>query len=503
MHGVDTTDRLVADRYALGELLGRGGMGQVWRAEDVLLGREVAVKEVALPLSVSDEEREVLRARVMREARAAARLNHQASVTVFDVVEDDGNIFLVMELVECGSLADLVTQSGTLSVERASGVGLAVLDALAAAHATGVVHRDVKPSNVLVLEDGSVKLTDFGIASLQDDPRITSTGMVLGSPSYMAPEQAEGRDADPATDIWGLGATLYFAVEGAAPFGKGEPLPTMHAVVHEEPRPFQRAGALAGPIAAMLAKDPRRRPDVATVRRLLDDARTGGSETTVAAEPVATTQVAQPLPSTRVAPPPRRSMSWLVVGLVVLLVAGVLFFALRDRDDESTADAPPSSDTPATTAPNRASTTHHVDRGAGYEIDYPAGWSVQKRGTTTDFRAPDGTYLRVDWTSRPGPSPVQAWRDLALSFAQRHANYRELGIRPVQFKGHDAAEWEFTYTEGGAELRAVDLGLVTGERGYALYFQSRADRWNEYQPVFERMKASFSLRSGENDDGDD
>ena len=498
MNGVDTTDRLVAGRYALGELLGRGGMGQVWRAQDVLLGREVAVKEVALPLSVTDEEREVLRARVMREARAAARLNHRASVTVFDVAEDDGNIFLVMELVECGSLADLVGSSGPLSVERAVAIGLEVLDALEAAHATGVVHRDVKPSNVLVLEDGSVKLTDFGIASLQDDPRITSTGMVLGSPSYMAPEQAEGQDAGPATDIWGLGATLYFAVEGAAPFGKGEPLPTMHAVVHEEHRPFERAGELAEPIAAMLAKDPRRRPDATTARRLLEGLRSGASGAsvpTVVAErtQMQPTQRAERTPRADVAAP-RSSLSWLVVLLVVLLVGGVLFLALRDGDEPS---SPPAAQEPtsATTAARAAArgTTHHVDRGAGYELDYPTGWSVQRRGTTTDFRAPDGTYLRVDWTSNPGPSPVQAWRDLAATFGLRHSDYREIGIRPAQFKGHDAAEWEFTYTEGGAALHALDLGFVTGERGYALYFQTRADRWEEMQPVFDRMRSSFEI----------
>ena len=470
MRGVDATDRLVAGRYALGDLLGRGGMGQVWRAQDTLLGREVAVKEVTLPAALSDEQREAMRARVMREARAAARLNHHASVTVFDVVEDTGNIFLVMELVLCGSLSDVVASSGPLTTERTAEIGLEVLDALEAAHASGVVHRDVKPSNVLVLEDGSVKLTDFGIASLQDDPRITSTGMVLGSPSYMAPEQAEGQDAGPATDVWGLGATLYFAVEGASPFGKGEALPTMHAVIHEDFRPFQRSGPLEAPIAAMLAKEPRRRPDAATVRRMLEQARAGTATTTVVAVP-------------------RRSLSWLAAVIVLAIVAGVVFLVLRDRADSPSTTS--SENAPTTVS---GSTTHYVDDNAGYELDYPKGWSVRKvSGTTTDFRGPNGTYLRVDSTAEPGPSALQAWRDLAVSFAQRHTDYREIGIRPVSFKGRDAAEWEFTYTDRGADLHAVDLGFVTPERGYALYFQTRTENWDASHDTFEQLKASFKV----------
>ena len=435
-------------------------MGQVWRAQDTLLGREVAVKEVAIPPSVSDSEREVLRARVMREARAAARLNHHASVSVFDVVEEDGRIFLVMELVECGSLSDLVSQSGPLSPERAAAIGLQILDALQAAHASGVIHRDVKPSNVLVLDDGTVKLTDFGIASLQDDPRITSTGMVLGSPSYMAPEQAQGAEGGPATDVWGLGTTLYYAVEGLAPFAKGEPLPTMHAVVHEDPRPPQLAGPLAGPIIAMLAKDPRRRPDVRTARQLLEVP-----------------------PTTR----SRRPQLWALAAFVAtsLLAAGVVL-ALRAREEPNQAAA---SDQQAATA-----TRHYVDAAGGYELDYPVGWSVRKASrTATDFRAANGTYLRVDSTSTPGSSPVAAWRALAKSFAASHDNYREIGIRPLRFKGHDAAEWEFTYTDRGADLHTIDLGFVTGDRGYALYFQTHAERWDESQDLFDQLKASFKL----------
>ena len=210
-----------------------------------------------------------MRARVLREARAAARIEHPGSVQVYDVVDTPGRIYLVMELVEAPTLADVLDRAGFLTPGEAARMGLEVLDALEAAHAAGIVHRDVKPRNVMVLPDGHVKLADFGIATVKDDPRITVTGMVLGTPSYMSPEQARGEVAGPATDVWGLGALLYDAVEGVAPFSRGEPLPTLHAVLHDEPRPMVRAGALGPVIAALLTKDPTARPTAAEGRRLL------------------------------------------------------------------------------------------------------------------------------------------------------------------------------------------------------------------------------------------
>src|SRR6266545_3066118 len=194
----DVDGRRIAGRYELGVQLGEGGVGIVWRAEDTLLGRPVAIKEVELPPAVRDKQRAALRARVIREARAAARLSHPGAVTLFDVVQDGGQDYIVMELVEAPTLDQLVA-------------------ALEAAHRAGIVHRDVKPSNVLVRDDGTTKLTDFGTASLTGDPELTVTGVVVGSPAFMAPEQIKGLEVGPATDLWALGATLYFAVEGEPP----------------------------------------------------------------------------------------------------------------------------------------------------------------------------------------------------------------------------------------------------------------------------------------------
>jgi serine/threonine protein kinase len=223
------TDRILVNRYALKTPLGRGGMGVVWRAHDVVLGREVAVKEVAFPPGMPDAERHSAQARVTREARAAARLNHQGVVALYDVVTHHGGVFIVMELVVARTLAELIQVEGPLAPERVAEIGAQLASALEAAHQAGIVHRDVKPANVLVTQAGAAKLTDFGVASLSGDPRLTTTGMVIGSPAYMAPEQAQGEPTGPPADFWALGATLYFAVEGQPPFDKGASMATLAA----------------------------------------------------------------------------------------------------------------------------------------------------------------------------------------------------------------------------------------------------------------------------------
>jgi eukaryotic-like serine/threonine-protein kinase len=262
-------DRLVADRYALKAPLGRGGMGVVWRAQDAVLGREVAVKEVVFPPTMAEDERRPAQARVMREARAAARLNHPGAVTLYDVVQDHGGTFIVMELVNAPTLAELVRDSGPLPVERVAEIGAQVASALEAAHAAGIVHRDVKPGNVMVPEPGMAKLADFGIASLQGDPQLTSTGLVIGSPAYMAPEQAKGEESGPPADFWALGATMFYAVEGEPPFDRGTSIATLAAVVNDPPRGSRRAGPLTPLLTALLSKDPGSRPTGPKVRAWL------------------------------------------------------------------------------------------------------------------------------------------------------------------------------------------------------------------------------------------
>ncbi|GAB3296608.1 serine/threonine-protein kinase [Epidermidibacterium keratini] len=253
------TQRLLAGRYRLDQLLGRGSMGAVWKAHDVVLRRSVAVKEVLLPPTQTAEENDVARERALREARAIAALSHPNVVTLFDVVEDDGRPWVVMELVPARSLAEIIKSTGPLNPVDTARIGLAVLGALDSAHEVGITHRDVKPGNILVSSDGRVKLADFGISRKVDESSLTQAGLMVGSPSYIAPEVARGKEATRAADIWGLGATLHCAVEGTPPFDNGDPVSTLTAVVGEPPRPAPHAGPLTGVIARALDKDPRTR----------------------------------------------------------------------------------------------------------------------------------------------------------------------------------------------------------------------------------------------------
>ncbi|WP_189298546.1 serine/threonine-protein kinase [Streptomyces cinerochromogenes] len=266
---------LIAGRYRLADSIGSGGMGRVWRAHDEVLHRKVAIKELTAALYVNDSDQAVLLARTRAEARAAARINHSAVVTVHDVLDHDGRPWIVMELVEGASLADTVKQRGRVEPREAARIGLWVLRALRAAHSAGVLHRDVKPGNVLLGEDGRVLLTDFGIAQIEGDTTITRTGEVVGSVDYLAPERVRGHDPGPASDLWALGATLYTAVEGRSPFRRTSPLSTMQAVVEEQADEPRHAGALAPVIAALLRKDPAQRPGAEEAEQMLAEAAEG------------------------------------------------------------------------------------------------------------------------------------------------------------------------------------------------------------------------------------
>lgn len=308
--------RLIAGRYRLLARLGHGGMGTVWRAKDETMDREVAVKEPRVPDHLAERERSHAYERMRREARAAARLDHPAVVDVHDVAVVDGRPWIVMELVQGRSLGAVLQEEGTLSVREAARVGLEVLGALEAAHAAGILHRDVKPDNVLLGRYNRVVLTDFGIARIEGETDLTDTGNFVGSPEYIAPERVLGRRPGPASDLWSLGVVLYAAAEGVSPFRRSNTPATLQSVLHATPAPPASAqGPLADIITALLQKDPARRPDAALVRAALE----------AAANPPA------PQP-TQVAPPPatggngtgirigRRTLT----GLAAAVVAGAL-----------------------------------------------------------------------------------------------------------------------------------------------------------------------------------
>ena len=533
--------QIVADRYELLESVGRGGFGVVWRACDTLLQRHVAVKEIHIPGFLNEEDRAGMREKVLKEARAAARLDHPGAVTVFDVIDDDGSPVIVMELVEAPNLSELVQEQGPLAPAEAAHIGLAVLDVLDAAHSHGIVHRDVKPGNVMVAESGRVRLGDFGVAAILDDPTVSTSGAVTGSPAYMAPEQATNKGAVPASDLWSLGATLYFAVEGRPPFDKGASLPTLTSIVQDPPRPWSRAAELGVVLDGLLVKDPLARLSGAQLRRQLErvaatEPRAEASRPrdtmvlppVVEAEPVAEAPPPPPPPPPPApAPPvtrqppapataPRRSPSGVAwaIGVVGVLVVALLAFTLGNRDSDAPSDTA-SNDTPTTAAEdspgstaagggNRTATTArgapapsgdrvaYTDPQTGFAIAYPKGWNVRTDGTLTDFRDPaTGAYLRVDHIEPPGPSPEGAWFELEKSFAAENDNYERIRIEPTTYNGYRAGIWEFTYTSGGAQLHVVDLGFITPRYGFALYFQTRAGDWDRMQPTFQAFKDSF------------
>ncbi|QIJ64276.1 serine/threonine-protein kinase [Streptomyces sp. JB150] len=264
-------ERVVGGRYRLVERIGSGGMGTVWRAHDRLVDRDVAVKQPRLPGDPEDEAYRRAAHRLHREARAAARVDHPSAVAVHDVVEEDGQPWIVMELVRGESLHE-VLRRGPLEPAEAARIGLAVLGALRAAHAVGIVHRDVKPANVLLGPHGRVVLTDFGIAHVQGEESLTASGEFVGSLEFVAPERMAGRIAGPASDLWSLGVLLYAAVEGWSPFRRTAPESTLAAILTTEPPEPRRAGPLGPLLLRLLEKDPGRRPDADQVTAALEAA---------------------------------------------------------------------------------------------------------------------------------------------------------------------------------------------------------------------------------------
>lgn len=354
------SERVIAGRYRLLSPVGEGGMGTVWRARDEVLQREVAVKEVRAPAGIPAHDVDRMYARLEREAWAAARISNRNVVTVYDVATEDGRPWIVMELIRGLALSDLLDAEGPVPPQRAAHIGAEVLAALRAAHEAGVLHRDVKPGNVLMSNDGRIVLTDFGIAMVEGSSALTMTGEVIGSPEFLAPERALGRTPGPESDLWSLGVLLYAAVEGNSPFRQNTPLSTLRAIV-DEPLPTpHRAGPLAPVIEGLLAKDPAERLSAEQAEHDLRIIAAGGTlatpgfgppppsqeQPTVAAFPQAPPGSTPPspypsapatVPATATTSEPdrnRRAAVVLIAGMVALALAlAGLTYALLNRDN--------------------------------------------------------------------------------------------------------------------------------------------------------------------------
>ena len=529
---------LLGGRYRLGEQLGRGGMGVVWRSRDELLGREVAVKEVLLPAELSDAERTVLRERTLREARSAARLSHPSVVTIFDVVEQSGRPWIVMEFVPSRTLADVVRDGGPLPPHQVAEIGRQVLAALRTAHAAGVLHRDVKPSNVLLGDDGRAVLTDFGIATLEGDPSLTTSGMVLGSPAYLAPERAHARPAGPESDLWSLGATLYLAVEGRPPFDRGAPLATVAAVVSEAPDRPQRAGPVWPVIDGLLRKDPQERISAEQADQMLRRIASGPEPSPPEAVATGNGKVddgarTSLLPTYQpVERPAVRRGAGLVGAVLVLATIGVLGWILLNRDDGndpavgSTPSVQPStsprstapatrSETPsatktttttttttttptAPTSPSRAATEtlpagfrRYADP-SGFSLAVPAEWSVSRRNGRVYFREPGGSRLLIiDQTDQPQPDPVADWQQQERARRDGYRDYQRVAIEPVDYF-RKAADWEFTYAGSSGRLHVRIRGTITSsQQAYGIYWSTSDSRWQDDLSYWQTFTRTF------------
>jgi hypothetical protein len=497
--------RVLAGRYRLLGPIGHGGMGAVWHAVDEFLGRDVAVKQVLIPAGISADERVDLCARSLREARIAARLRHPAVVTIYDVLTDAGRPQIVMELVTSPSLQDLITADGPLRPDRVAEIGLAVVGALRAAHAAGVLHRDVKPSNVLVGADGRVVLTDFGVARREGDPQITATGRVIGSPGYIAPELAQGTArASPASDLWSLGATLYTAIEGRPPYQEDSIFALLAAAGTKDPAPMRNAGSLAPVIHGLMAREPADRLSDEQAEKLLREARDElasqdqrGSSTASQHTPSRITTA--PIEPDAGASPRRgrgagllRVLAAVVAVVAVVAVAAAGGFALASWLGER----PPASPT----------FSYH-DTVHGFSIAVPVGWQqATGRGVGTDcpaafveFTMP-GVGMRpdmsIDWCPTPTAPPIAELEILDKNFQQdrkERPRYQRVRIERVAAAGQDAAELEYTFLQPGSgdTWRVLVRQVATPNGRFSIRWRTPRDQWVEYQQLRRAVLTSF------------
>ncbi|MER5563034.1 serine/threonine-protein kinase [Streptomyces sp. NPDC001251] len=533
---------LLAGRYRLGDAIGRGGMGKVWRAHDEVLHRTVAVKELTAALYVAEADRAILHARTQKEARAAARITHPGVVTVHDVLDHDNRPWIVMQYVDGPSLADAVkaAEGHRIDAREAARIGLHVLGALRAAHAAGVLHRDVKPGNVLIASNGQVLLTDFGIAAIEGDVTITKTGELVGSIDYLAPERVQGGHPGPASDLWSLGATLYAAVQGESPFRRDSPISTMQAVVAEEPPAPDRAGALAPVIVALLRKKPEERPSAEEAERMFLEAMEGRAAKSAQAY-VPTRQVSEqelrsadasrtgpterqspPLPPpapVRPAPEPLagrpepRRRRWRTAALVVALAAVVgvgAGFAVMKYQEHGGSSGSVNSGTPSVSRTPTTPDAGHPSGGGdnsvpagwqrvkdpvGFSLLVPKGWKRQLDGNEIDYTPDNGKHrIRISVDKLPDfENPYMHMLNMEKSLKDRLPQYKRVTLHSNTYRDQvKSSLWEFTYVEKQdfpGKRHAIDQ-MYYGDGGrpeYALYMSGPEEDWATTRQQFDTV----------------
>ncbi|MDI3385696.1 serine/threonine-protein kinase [Streptomyces sp. B-S-A8] len=539
--------RLIAGRYRLGEQLGRGGMGIVWRATDELLARQVAVKEVVLDPSLSFDEARQLRERTLREARTIAQIHHPHVIVVYDVLVQDRRPYIVMELIEGGSLADRLDGDGPLGTEEAARLCLALLGALRAAHGEGVLHRDLKPGNVLMeAASGRVVLTDFGIAQVAGASTLTEHGSFVGSPEYTAPERMSGGAAGPECDLWSLGVLLCAALTGRSPFQRDTLGGIIAAVMMEDLHPPSAAGPLLPVVRGLLERDPERRIDAAEAERLLRAyVETGvvpyapgrrGLPPALAplrtavprrsAVPAGTRRTVGAAGTTRAWRRKRlpRARAALLAGILVAVLAGagaagvLLLDGDADRDDgrphpSDTLGTHTPSHTPSRTptpTPTPTVTVTRVPTGtgsapAGYRLVHdPAGFSLAvPEGYVREAEAPRILYgspkgaVRIGVReAEPVPGgPLGALREAHERGPRTYAGYRAGAASGTRHDGHPAARWEFTWDgpdDGWGARREVHVAWEEAGRMYELSVSAPVGRAQEARGHLDRALSTFT-----------
>ncbi|WDV55123.1 serine/threonine-protein kinase [Streptomyces coeruleorubidus] len=476
--------RLVAGRYRLAERIGRGGMGTVWRADDELLGRRVALKQLHERPHLSADELGTLYERMRREARSAARVTHPNVIVVHDVVEDDGRPCVVMEYVPGHTLGDLLQDGRTLPPHEAARVGLAMVGALRAAHAAGVLHRDVKPGNVLLGEGDRVVLTDFGIAMTAGSSTLTRTGEMVGSIDYMAPERVRGLTPGPASDLWALGATLYQTLEGRPPFRRATAMETAYAIATDPLDPPRRSGPLGPLIECLLARDPEVRPSAEeterSLRAVVNDA--------PGARAVSTGGSAAGRDQPRTTRTRRRRMTTVAAALTATLAVGTTIYTTAPNHTDK-----PDNDTsrPAPT-PKGYHRVHEAKLGVSFPI--PDDWTPRNRtAEQVTYATPSGLAgITIGTVDPAGPNPADHFAEIEANTKVNYPTYRRIRMQRTTFREQPAAIWEFTFQGRARPFRAIDLGYGReGGREYDIYLSAPEEQWDTYRPVFDKVRDGF------------